>query len=443
MIFIIFLICIILIVQKWYRMIPIYVIASIWINPDVRLGHFSFITILSIFIIVYGFIKKKELLTYKSSIDKNINNFFSYSILIYIPFILLGTDLGILAHIGSAKNIIAILVGLIIWKSNITNSQIKRDIPIINISLIILGILGIYSYLTLSNPFIEIIQPYCSIENLNEIAENSLKDQRGQLQGRISGTSLYTIQYAILLVITFFYIFSSKAFQKKTLIVYSILFLLLTNIYFTGSRGPLGALIIVTCLYIIKQVPKKKIIIYSIPVLFLYFIFSNTINEVYSLFGQSDEINGSSIEGRFIQFAGALSLVINNPQSLLFGRGLGFTGYYLTTFGPHPLALAFESAHVGGLVEYGILGLLFIYLGKFIFLLYLAQKAQKANLITNKQSYILKLYLLAGIIYTLLVGEVYSNFYIITFFIILKYNVISNTIPKKKKNGNINYNNQL
>lgn len=435
MTWIILLVCIFLILTDNKKIIPIYIIASMWINFDVRCGPVSFMSALSVFIILLGLIKRRKNLVFKTNIDNLIKKYFIYAIFIYVPFIILSTDLKILTQFNYIKSqIIAILFLIIIWKWKAYNiSTLKRHGLCINISIIILCLYGIYTYLTKTNPYMDIIGQYCTNENLSELLSLSIEDARGSLHGRITGTSLYTIQYGILLVIVYFFHISissldriggnSKYKLQVAMAIVSILIFL--NIYLTGSRGPLGAFIIGYAFYLMRAFNWKKKISY-ISILAIFILFAWPYLESYLLLFTDKDIGGSSVEMRTVQFTGACSMVIGNLQSLLFGKGLGYTAYYLEHYGKHPLALNFESTHVAGIVNYGIMGLLFIFLCNLLILFFIAKRAYNKELIGNKCFYLLASFLLTYFLYNLLVGDVYGGLFLFVYFTILKIGIIQN-----------------
>ena len=425
MIWFIFFVCILLLLYDRRIVIPVFFIASMWINTDIRCGTLSFISMLSIFIILFGLFTQKKNLTYKTNIDRTITGYFIYAIFINVPFILLSTDLSVLSQINTIKSqILSIILVLFIWKWTIYDTKAyKKQLLYINVSIIILCIYGVYSYLTMSNPYMDVMEQYCTTEDLSDILARSMEDARGNLHGRIAGTSLYTIQYGILLVLVIFIYQALCTWNKSKVIQLIILLLVLINIYLTGSRGPLGALLIGVVYYLMRSLTWKKRVTYTFAFIILIFVGWPYLESYFSLFTDSD-ISGSSFEMRAIQFGGALSMVSNNMQSLLFGKGLGYTAYYLTNYGIHPIAFCFESTHVAGIVNYGIVGLIFIFLCNILFLYYIARNAYNKNLIDYNSYYLLNSYLITYMVYNLLVGNVYNGLFLFGFFVILKMGIV-------------------
>lgn len=430
----ILLVCIFLILTDSKKIIPIYLIASMWINFDVRCGSVSLISALSAFIIILGLITKRKTLLFKTDLDHIVGIYFTYAIFIYVPFILLSTDLNVFSQLNYIKSqILSVILLIIIWKWKSYNIYMwKKQGAFINISITILCLYGIYTYLSQSNPYMDIMGQYCTNKNLSDLLAISIEDARGNLHGRITGTSLYTIQYGILLVILFYMQALMRSLYKLKIIMLIISILIFMNLYLTGSRGPLGALIIGFAFYLMRTFNWKKRVLYvSILSIFIFLVWPY-LESYFSLF--TNDIGGSSFEMRAAQFGGAFSMVSDNLQSLLFGKGLGYTSFYLTNYGKHPLALNFESTHVSGIVNYGIMGLIFIFLCNIMFLFFITKKAYNKNLIGNNCYYLLVSFLLTYFIYNLLVGDVYGSLFFFSYFLILKMGFILQNQKKKSTN---------
>lgn len=426
MTWIILLLCIFILLTDNKKVIPVFLISSMWINFDIRCGSISLISALSIFIIILGFFTRKRNLVFKTNIDTDVSNFCYYLVLINIPFMLFSTDLSFVTQLNLIKSqIVYILLIMVMWKWRPCSKNIlDKQILSLNISTIIVCLYGLYTYITMTNPYMDFMSQYSTKDNLSDLLAFSLEDARGILHGRITGTSLYTIQYGIMLV-SFFFILSAFYFiRKKNIFEYSVYLLIVINIYLTGSRGPLGALMVGCLFFILRKLNWTKRITYVSIFSILTLIIWPYI-EPYLLLFTDKNAGGSSFEMRKEQFGGALSMVAGDMQSLLFGRGLGYTSYYLANFGRHPIALNFESTHVSGIVNYGALGLVFIFLGKIIFLLYIAIKAYRKKLVDNKTFNLLLAFILTYFIYNMLVGNVYEGLFLVCYFLSLKIGIVN------------------
>lgn len=238
---------------------------------------------------------------------------------------------------------------------------------------------------------------------------------------------MYTIQYGIMMVIFLFILSAFYFLKRKNIFEYLVYILIVLNIYLTGSRGPLGAIIIGYLFFVFRRLNWSRRITYISFFSILTLLIIPYIEPYLSLFTDKN-VEGSSFELREKQFIGALSMVAGDMQSLLFGRGLGYTSYYIENFGPHPIALYFESTHVSGIVNYGIVGLIFIFFGKTIFLLYIAIRAYRKKIIDNKIFNLLLAFLLTYFIYNMLVGNVYEGLFLCCYFICLKIGILKKGI---------------
>ena len=127
MTWVILLVCIFLVLADNKKIIPIYLITSMWINFDVRCGTIAFMSALSAFIIALGLIKRRKNLVFKTDIDHLVRNYFLYAIFIYVPFIILSTDLEILTQLNYTKSqILSIFFLVIIWKSRAYNVRTMK-----------------------------------------------------------------------------------------------------------------------------------------------------------------------------------------------------------------------------------------------------------------------------------------------------------------------------
>ena len=421
MFILLFVACVCLMLHNKLNIIPLYLICSVWVNTDVRLGvgGVSFIFALSfVGIILLSTCKR----TCRTAIDHDVKSFFIYYFSIILLFILLSSGMGVLSQLNAVKSSLAILLGLFIWKARIDKRKIHVWHKYVYVALLAVCIYGVFSYVTGTNIYIDLIKDYCTSEKLAEVAVKSKDDGRGLLKGRISGTSLYTIQYGILMCICFYYVFFVNTIKDNVANVV-LMFLIFVNVYLTGSRGPLFALILALLFYFLRKSTLKTNIKYALWTGFIILCFSQILIKYFS-FMVSDDVQGSSVEGRSVQFLGALSIVQDNWRTLLFGKGFSYISEYIAKNGPHPLALYFESTHVSGIVTYGIMGLIFIFLGSYVLMSYLVWRARKERMIDRNKSILLFSYVMLSMLYGILVGNVYTQLHIITFFILLKYSVV-------------------
>lgn len=403
-----------------------------WINPDVRVGSISLMSYFNIFVVAYILFNKQVRTRISSSLIAPLKTALLYIVFSNLFFLFAASG-------NIYDNLLALKSSFIAWVfyfailySRINDKTIKKSSVPICISLICLTVYGIYSYISSSNPFMDYMSQYMSDNDINEVISKSMEDERVGLKGRITGTSLYTIQYAIMLCLVIFLLFYPiKQYVKQTtiLILFCLAFL---NIYLTGSRGPLAALLLGYIFYFYRNYKLYKQISVVSLLFLLYFVFESAFDKYVAVFFSSN-ISGSSIEGRGIQFYGAYLIVSDNLQSLILGKGPAWIPNYINRFGSHPMSLYFESTHVAGLVTYGFGGLIFVFLGKIYVLWKTAYTYYKKNIINKDTYYIITSLLLTYFVYNIMVGNVYENLFIFVYLIILIYTINSymNTINNR------------
>jgi O-antigen ligase len=156
-----------------------------------------------------------------------------------------------------------------------------------------------------------------------------------------------------------------------------------------------------------------KIIALTLTVFFLSILLIPQLSDFQDLFtsvfsSDSKKIYGSSSTLRFEQFEGALNEISDSP---LVGKGFGWTGYYSSIKGDHPVMLAFESLIIVILCNNGFIGLI-IWFIFFILILKLNRK------ITNVKTDILFLDLTLGtyVLYSIGTGDFGYLQYFSTFY---------------------------
>lgn len=181
----------------------------------------------------------------------------------------------------------------------------------------------------------------------------------GRLFGRISSLFSSPQLYALDLGFVIF-LFYSFITNKKVLYLFSVITII--AIFTCGVRTPIAALF-VTLLFILLYYRKYEYFFYVLAVLLMLFyvlpfISTDLVEYVDSIINSSNDINtkGSSLEMRFNQFNACLDIVKDNQ---LLGKGIGWTGWYLSKYDLHPTALCFESLFFSVLCNMGFMG--FIY----------------------------------------------------------------------------------
>lgn len=137
----------------------------------------------------------------------------------------------------------------------------------------------------------------------------------------------------------------------------AVILLLIAGVLASNSKTPLiGILIMIFAFYNINQIFHPKIILPLVAVVIIVCIFfPHIIENFMTLFDseKADEVGGSTVEGRQMQFKVALEMFSMNP---LFGNGVGAISI-LKKIGNNDLILGAESSFMQILPERGLLGI--------------------------------------------------------------------------------------
>ena len=327
----------------------------------------------------------------------------------------LSDKLDLLYQFQSYKGMISFLFLFALWNIRITYGGIKSN-RIVLLTILLVCIYGIFSYISSSNIYADLTSSlYDSDFDASAIAEHSMDDPRANLKGRITGTTPYTIQYCILMGTAIFYLFSLRFFYNKK-IIWLLILLCFINMYLTGSRGPIMGLIVGFLYYIICSVSLKNKIFIAVSSFAFIILFGGFL----LLFSAETNDTGSSPEGRLVQIYGCWLEVNYSLRSILFGLGAGYNQFYLNNYGIHPIAAGFEGRFLAGLINHGILGIIFIDIGTWFLEIKLLMKAYKERLITSNDKNILMGFILFEIIHSFLEGTAYTLLFFILFTLIIK-----------------------
>ena len=226
----------------------------------------------------------------------------------------------------------------------------------------------------------------------SEYFVDMIDQERGIFDYRLQsifGHPLSLGQYFLVLVPILYYL-ENKVLSIICIICVSILILL------TGTRGAFIPLLIMLVFGAGSFINKN----YKIPIATGVIVFSlffvnylennNTGNKSVSVIISSfkfwddslqrrNNIHGSDMELRIVQFLGALKEIEENP---LFGKGLKYREYYQNNHGGrHPVLLGYESVALLYLVERGWVGLLFFFITLYYMYLVFKQNATDTSII--------------------------------------------------------------
>ena len=166
--------------------------------------------------------------------------------------------------------------------------------------------------------------------------------------------------FGLFLGLAMVYLYSLKD-KMKSLFIYLLMIFVVGCIFLCGIRTPIGA-IFVTVLFYLLMSRQIKLMIYAI-IWDLYAIllskYSRVISNIDSIFTRGNRqtnVEGSSFEMRFEQFNGCLREI---RDCIVFGKGYGWSSYYISIHELHSCVISFESLVFVVLCNNGIVGCLF------------------------------------------------------------------------------------
>lgn len=248
----------------------------------------------------------------------------------------------------------------------------------------------------------------------------------GRMFGRISSVFIHPMTFALFIGLSFIYLFYLKNKIRK--VIFTILFVSISIMaLLCGVRSVLGGLAVAIVFYFIKERNYKLLFYFFIIGAISYSIISE-IPELSSYLGSITDINnknadvsGSSFEMRINQLYGAIDIAQQNP---LCGLGYGWTGYYQSLKGDHPVCLAFESLIYMIVCNQGILGFL-------IWIILIVKYFKVNRMYKSKNVIIVSSLMVFYISYSCITGEYgYMSKFLIFYILILGENIQKNELIK-------------
>lgn len=336
---------------------------------------------------------------------------------------------------GQIKHLIGLLYyfiyGYIAWTWYDCEKEIQKFSSILFLFSTLISLYGLCTYIFKANPYMDIFgnDLFHNYENIED---------RGALGMRVQSTTVHPITWGGTCFLLFLYFIRE---QKKNKYHYILLVLLLINIILCGSRTAILIILIYPILrFFTVDIREKKKFIKIALILLIFFLIIIQLPELQKYKGilestlffwddsiaSSNDIQGSSITMRLMQYAGLMDLISDN---ILWGMGHGYVNYYLSTYGQHPILLGFESLIFNKSVEGGIVGLI-----TWIYLFYYLYRKTKCLNKYDKMSDLsnLKCYVMCYFIFALLTGFMNTfQLFLILYVIQFKYILTSNTINNK------------
>lgn len=308
------------------------------------------------------------------------------------------------------------IVVLIIWNFALVDSKILNYIKTaLIVSFSIACLYGIYLMnLGGLNPYVSFLSAYFGSSDAAEIYSSLDSRFSFSSAGKIQSTMVHPMTWSLHICFMICIVLGSFFREKKNW--YKFFFgLLIFNLLISGVRTGIAALVI-AAIYFLLVSGNKKVLLYAIFIGLVGVVFINVNNDLANLFqsftdfsGNKSDVKGSSITMRLDQLQGAIDEVQGRE---LFGKGYGWTVYYQSKFGDHPILLAFESLIFVVLCNNGIIGLI-VYSVFFLMLF----KLQRKILSTRQDIYIMDAIVITYLSYAIGTGEygylqIFSIYYV-------------------------------
>lgn len=345
---------------------------------------------------------------------------FLFSSIILTPFALNMTIGGQITKMISFF-VVDMLLGILSWYAIQTKEDFKRLLSILFITFCIIGIYGIYEYITKSNPYANWAMDMFGHEN--NPSTYFLTEKRGILEGRIMGTGSHPLTWGLLMSTVFAFFYSNKHMIQKRSHTILILSIIIINSFLCGSRSALIMLGVYTIVRLLEK-PNKIFRYLILTYFFLVFtinllpktentkVFIDTIESSVFFWDETKSqeagFSGSSASMRWDQLVFSFYLI---QDSFFTGNGYGFSDIAQTnTTGKYEIMMGFESILFTKIVNQGILGLLFFFIFYFSLLKYTCKqtkdKSEKYKIAAFYFTYIV------GIIFTGLQNSFYLFFFL-------------------------------
>ena len=179
-----------------------------------------------------------------------------------------------------------------------------------------------------------------------------------RLFGRISSVFNHPMTFGLFLGFSLFYLYRNKENINKWLL-YGLTLFIITDIIVCGVRSVFGATIIAIMFLLIQTRSFKLFFSLAAGVCLLWTLvtyipsLNNYLGSVFD--SDSSNVGGSSLQMRLSQLDGCFQEIQN---TIIEGKGYGWTGYYISHYDEHPTMLHFESLILVILCNSGIIGMI-------------------------------------------------------------------------------------
>ena len=393
-------------------------------------GFLSLLGIVEFIYFFYFYTSRLEKGYDRTFMNKSIRYVVSL-IAFYLLIAVMSKEIPLGEQIGSIRHFIFYSFNIILAASCLNKrKEIVSIFHFVILLIIISGIYGLYTYKIQFNPVAEYVLLTQEQFEDQGLGSEYLEEERGFLQGRISGFTVHPLMYGGVLMLCFFllmlyYKHITNKWGKAFMYLIASFSLLL--IVLTGSRSILIGLMCGLFYYFFKLYPQKlmkfSLLGFAIVMMFGITIEDDYIRSIMFFWEEHDEIKGSSTSMRIDQIEAAYDVISKDLESLLFGLGRGWTAQYLAKQGNIPPFQGFEGIFIFSLVEHGILGT-FLYLMALFLPLYKWNSIFVTNL---EKKTLINAFLFSGFIIFVFTGHAYGQWlYIVLAFLLIKYASLQN-----------------
>lgn len=286
--------------------------------------------------------------------------FFFFFSLLFLSLLASDTPLEIQLNAWRIAFMQSCILSFIIWNTVLYEPKVLHYIKwAFMISIVIAGVYGIFLMrLGGLNPYTSFLAEYFDKKDIADIYSQTPTRLNFSTAAKIQSTMVHPMTWGLMLCFLFV-LFLTLYLKTKNKFYWLFLCLISFNILISGVRTGIAALFF-SFVYFLVRYPKPKVIAISILIVFALSVVVQLNEDVSNIFtsfsdvsGTKSEVKGSSISMRLDQLQGAVKVISNTP---LVGKGYGWTSYYSSKHGDHPILLAFESLIFVVLCNSGILG---------------------------------------------------------------------------------------
>ena len=261
------------------------------------------------------------------------------------------------------------------------------------------------------NPYMLVM----SALNGTEFNEEYVMKGGGRMFGRLSSVYPHPMTFALNIGLFLIYIYSLKDKISKW-VLFPILILVSINVFTCGVRSVIGGLIIAVAYFLIKNRNFKVLLSACIVGVVGYYIISHIpemasyVSSIADVNAKKTDVGGSSIDMRLTQLNGCFDEI---SDCLFFGKGYGWTTYYMSIREVHPVILAFESLIFVVLCNWGIWGIM-------VWSLFLYKWLKTTKLMCHLKEYIMPYSLMVFYLaYCCITGEYGYMKYFVIFYVLM------------------------